>query len=256
MSTISPPSTGWTWIDNVVVERIADIGIAAFAVYVAMARHADANRQCHPGRERIADMLGISVATVKRSIKVLADAGLVTVQRVSNGRGKGVFNVYTLTLHRVTHDPMKDTSGQKQQLHRVKNESYIGSPMTRKQDPVEQDPKNKSSCSEQSSEQQQVEVFEFLLKGGHTWMLSAAKFQEYVAAYPKVDVSEECRKARQWCIDNPPKRKTASGMPRFLNNWFSNSNNGGSHNGNGRQRSTLAPGPGQVHPDDRGSNEL
>ena len=28
-------------------------------------------------------------------------------------------------------------------------------------------------------------------------------------------------KAAQWTVDNPPKRKSARGMPRFLGNWLS-----------------------------------
>lgn len=52
------------------------------------------------------------------------------------------------------------------------------------------------------------------------WALYADKVADYQATYPGIDAEAEARKARQWCIDNQSKRKTASGMPRFLNSWM------------------------------------
>jgi len=68
------------------------------------------------------------------------------------------------------------------------------------------------------------------IKGGGEWMLTAAKLEEYRQAYPDMDVAGECRKARQWCIDNSKKRKTAQGMPAFLSRWMATAQN--SHGGN------------------------
>jgi hypothetical protein len=58
-------------------------------------------------------------------------------------------------------------------------------------------------------------------EGDQEWPLTQAKIDEWGEAYPGVDVLAECRKARQWCIDNPTRRKTAKGMPRFLSTWLS-----------------------------------
>lgn len=57
-------------------------------------------------------------------------------------------------------------------------------------------------------------------KGSKTWTLPATKLAEYREAYPSLDVDVELRKARQWCRDNPAKRKTAGGMLRFLTTWL------------------------------------
>lgn len=38
--------------------------------------------------------------------------------------------------------------------------------------------------------------------------------------YPGVDVLAECRAARGWCQSNPTRRKTARGMPKFLDSWM------------------------------------
>lgn len=67
--------------------------------------------------------------------------------------------------------------------------------------------------------------------GPNEWELTAAKIAEYQQAYPGVDVLGECRKARQWCVDNSTKRKTAKGMLPFLNRWLSQAQNDGPKTG-------------------------
>lgn len=47
------------------------------------------------------------------------------------------------------------------------------------------------------------------------------KISEWQESYPGVNVAKELRTIRQWSIDNPKKRKTLRGVPRFVNNWLS-----------------------------------
>lgn len=57
--------------------------------------------------------------------------------------------------------------------------------------------------------------------GPREWHLTEAKVEEYRTTFPGLDVLAEFRLARQWCIDNTAKRKTARGMPAFLTRWLS-----------------------------------
>jgi uncharacterized protein YdaU (DUF1376 family) len=41
------------------------------------------------------------------------------------------------------------------------------------------------------------------------------------SAYPRKDVFGTLKQAKAWLVTNPSKQKTAKGMPRFLNAWFS-----------------------------------
>jgi len=52
------------------------------------------------------------------------------------------------------------------------------------------------------------------------WAIPPSLYRDLVALYPDVDVLGELRKARAWIITNPTRRKTARGMPRFLNSWL------------------------------------
>jgi uncharacterized protein YdaU (DUF1376 family) len=44
--------------------------------------------------------------------------------------------------------------------------------------------------------------------------------EEWRAAYPAVDVPQELREMRQWCIANPSQRKTKRGVYAFVTRWL------------------------------------
>lgn len=60
------------------------------------------------------------------------------------------------------------------------------------------------------------------------WNLTQSQVDEWAALFPGLDVMRECRAALAWCRANTAKRKTASGMPRFLSSWLTRSQNRGS----------------------------
>ena len=67
------------------------------------------------------------------------------------------------------------------------------------------------------------------LGGDH--VVSHEDVSEYEAAYPAVDVMQQLRNMRQWVIANPAKRKTLSGVRRFITAWLAkDQNRGGSRN--------------------------
>lgn len=59
------------------------------------------------------------------------------------------------------------------------------------------------------------------------WELSSEKLAEYEEAFPDMDVILVAKRARQWLVDNPRKRKTPRGMPKFLGAWIERQQNSG-----------------------------
>lgn len=55
----------------------------------------------------------------------------------------------------------------------------------------------------------------------------ASQVTSWKTTFPAVDVEQQIREARQWCIDNPTKRKTYRGMTKFINSWLSRRQNAG-----------------------------
>ena len=65
-------------------------------------------------------------------------------------------------------------------------------------------------------------------KGAKTWHLTEQHLAELQEAYPGIDVLGEAKRARQWCRDNRPQRKTERGMPKFIGGWMARAQNRGS----------------------------
>lgn len=92
---------------------------------------------------------------------------------------------------------------------------------------------DESSTTTSTSEKRDVQkveegAFTFKTVGKpESWILTTGRIDEWQAAYPNLDVRSQCRMALAWLDANPIKRKTASGMPRFLVNWLNNATNRG-----------------------------
>lgn len=85
----------------------------------------------------------------------------------------------------------------------------------------EQEQKTEEACAEvpaapSAPPDPVVFIFPVVGPGEKEWPLKQSKVDEYALSFPGVDVLEQCRKLRQWCIDNPTRRKTFTGMPSFL----------------------------------------
>lgn len=61
---------------------------------------------------------------------------------------------------------------------------------------------------------------DFLLRSGTRWSIGALTVAEYQDTFRRVAVVSELRKAQQWLVANPSRRKTERGMLRFLNGWL------------------------------------
>ena len=66
-----------------------------------------------------------------------------------------------------------------------------------------------------------------IAKKGQEATVTAADIDEWAEAYPGVDVRQQLRHMRQWCINHPKKCKTASGVGAFITAWFAQEQNRG-----------------------------
>lgn len=97
-------------------------------------------------------------------------------------------------------------------------------------------------------------VLEFPCQGAKpSFPLYEKQVAEWQKVFPGLDVMQECRTAQAWCVAQPARRKTFSGMPKFLVNWLSRSADRGGGGRAAPQRyggSGAAPSSwGGVHPD-------
>lgn len=71
------------------------------------------------------------------------------------------------------------------------------------------------------------------LKDGTEYEISAESFEEFVNAYPAINVLSEMRKMRAWCLSNPANRKTRRGIMKFINGWLGRAKPESSNSGSG-----------------------
>jgi hypothetical protein len=60
-----------------------------------------------------------------------------------------------------------------------------------------------------------------------------ADVQEWIPLYPAVDIRQELRTMKGWLLGSPQRRKTKTGIGRFINSWFARAQNGARGTSNG-----------------------
>lgn len=73
---------------------------------------------------------------------------------------------------------------------------------------------------------------EFPCVKGEIWKITPDLVQHFQQTYLAVDVVQEIRKARSWCITHDKERKTSRGMDKFLNAWLARCQDRGGSSGN------------------------
>lgn len=92
-------------------------------------------------------------------------------------------------------------------------------------------PKNISSEPLRASEP--VSSFAIPLVDGTEYQVPIRELDEWRIAYPAVDVPQELREMRVWCMANPTKRKTRRGAPAFAVKWLAKAQDTPSHHRRG-----------------------
>lgn len=83
-------------------------------------------------------------------------------------------------------------------------------------------PESESNPKEGGGEPQAASppVVSIPLNDGTEYPVSQEQCQEWAGVYPAVDVIQQLREMREWCRNNPAKRKTAKGVRSFITRWL------------------------------------
>ncbi|MEQ1718768.1 MAG: helix-turn-helix domain-containing protein [Hyphomicrobium sp.] len=84
---------GFTQVPNFLFKN-SGLSMGAIVVYSKFLSYAWHNDFCFPGQQRLADDLGMGVASINRFVKELEDATLIEIER----RGQGKTNVYKIAF--------------------------------------------------------------------------------------------------------------------------------------------------------------
>ena len=111
--------------------------------------------------------------------------------------------------------------------------------------PIQSESKSESNpnpniCAEPQGDSAPVAIIP--LNTGEEFGVTQAQVDEWAALYPAVDVMQELRNMRGWCLGNPERRKTRRGVVRFIVGWLAREQDKGKQK-TGMGRKTIGPAP-------------
>lgn len=91
---------------------------------------------------------------------------------------------------------------------------------TKDQGPRIKEGKGGETPADSSASPTDPPVIGIVLNDGSDFPITSAQADEFAVLYPAVDVMQTLRAMRAWSIANPTKRKTKTGVMRFVNGWL------------------------------------
>ena len=145
----------------------------------------------------------------------LIDGGLIVVYEVD---GKQYAEIPSFKTHQIINNRESDSTRPPRVNHackRVKAEGKEGR---------ERKGREGDSAEPQSDSTPAAMI---PLVDGTEAAFTQAQVDDWGRAYPAVDVSQQLRQMRAWCIANPTRRKTARGVEAFIVGWLTKEQNSG-----------------------------
>jgi len=168
----------------------------------------------------LASRMGVSENRLRRGFAKLESFGQITVK--SGAR----FSVITICNWGTYQNDTEKSGALTDTLTEARVEARVEDDR-RKKEPKQEN--TKLVPSPDGGETGALSEWEFPVVGGKekVWTLPQALLDEYVAAYPALDIPQHLRAARAWLVTNTSRRKTARGMAKFLNGWLERNQNRG-----------------------------
>jgi hypothetical protein len=194
------------------------------AVLVILAHHLnDHSGICHPSIETLAAETCLHRATVIRAVAGLRACGAVEVRKGP----RGAFQ-YTIPQDWTgrTAQPVAACDGSQGATQPVAAcDQYRSQRATQKElntneHQVAEPPAQLIKGGEVPVDDAELIGPVFILRTGVGWRITKGLQSTLASTFTGVDIDAEIAKAATWCETNPGKRKTANGMPRFLNGWL------------------------------------
>lgn len=162
---------------------------------------------------------GVTEVQIQKAIADLANAGMINLYEVD-----GEPFLYFPNWHehqRIRDCKPKFPAPQENDSLRQPAASCGESPPESESESEYNPNPNTSFCTEQ----QAAPVLSLTLNDKSEYPIFASDIAEYQELYPAVNVSQEFRNMKGWLNANPAKRKTKSGIKRFISGWLAREQN-------------------------------
>ena len=163
----------------------------------------------------------ISRKAVEAALDQLEKTGLIRRYRVG---GKGVY------LHLVSWDSHQRLRTTQRKYPAPEEAGSPPEPAASDPCPVPDEPEPPAAAAPEKAEPDgspEPPVITIPLNDGSEYPVLQRDADEYASLYPAVDVLQELRSMRGWSLNNETKRKTRSGIRRFINSWMARAQDAG-----------------------------
>ncbi|MCG3727309.1 helix-turn-helix domain-containing protein [Vibrio cincinnatiensis] len=209
-------------------------------VMLCLADYADDSGLCWPSIDTIAKKSGVSLTTVKTTLKKLEEGNWLRrknqFKRAESGRLVRSNNLYQLNVFMLKKKAdeeaiFEQTNFERSKLEQTKQTDEVGQNSTEGRAESDHKPSLDPSIEppikdlvprelETDNPNDQV-VFEIPLNGKiPSRLVRQSEIYDWQALYPKVDIYQQLRNMIGWCHGNPTKQKTAKGVDRFIHSWL------------------------------------
>lgn len=181
------------------------------------------------GRSKAADDLCVGEQSIRTALKLLEKLEIVTSK--STNKCTVISFVNWDRYQDEQPAPNQQTNQQLTSNQPAPNQHLTTNKNERKKENIKPDTSYLAqsdagaSSAPEPADEQEPPVAMIPLADGSEFPVPASLASEYAAAYPGVDVAGELAQVRAWCLSNPRKRKTKTGVRRFLNSWLDRAQN-------------------------------
>ena len=211
-------SKGYGIVSKLVMQD-TNISCVAKTIYSYFCSYTGGGNTCFPSRNKICYDLGISKDTLGKHLKQLIEAGYIKVEQAKEN-GRYSHNVYTIitTLSKCPNDSVSEKLAHEKltpnnnslNKNSILNKNSVNNNMSGAISPdnnVIGLPTNKFNTQ------------------GEEYHVSKEFYNTMAELYPNTNVLDELKRMRAWLLTNKQKRKTLSGMEKFINSWLSRQQN-------------------------------
>lgn len=185
---------------------------------------------------------GITEAQLKDALTALANTGMITLYEVD---GESYFYFPKWGEHQRIRSkwsqfPEPPQANAATRGNPPQSAATRGNPPIEVEVEVEVEEEVEPEVEDSCAEPQSAPVLTLILNTGEEYPVTQDFVEQMQALYPAVDVMQELRAMKAWCISNPKKRKTARGIKAFINGWLcKEQDKGGRKQHTGQRRVTT-----------------
>ena len=162
----------------------------------------------------------VTITDIDKALQRLAATGCVSLYTVG---GKPYYEFPNWAEHQRIRNVQPKYPGM-DEADNLRQSAAICGEMRLESESESESNTNPNVCTEQAP---LASVPPLPLNNGEEYTVTVASLDEWIKLYPAVDVEQELRNMRGWLNANKSRRKTPSGIERFIVNWLSSEQNKG-----------------------------